>query len=92
MPQDEPVPRFSIKDLMVATIIVSIGMLMATRSSKSLVHPDEHFTNADFFFQIVFYLTGSGLAGAGLLSLLERPFIGGCVGVILGYVVLKTSS
>jgi hypothetical protein len=69
----ERMPKFSIKDLLKATTLVAVGVILPTW--------DRHL-NVEGLYGI-----GCALIGAGLLTPFKRPGAGACVGLIVACVV-----
>ena len=75
-------PRFSIKDLLLATTMVAVGIgaaLLAQQLAKSLEYPGAALAIAE----LGLWVGGSALAGAGVLYPFGRAVVGAAVGLVL---------
>jgi hypothetical protein len=75
--------RFSIKDLMLATLLVAVGLSIEIVLFRFLPH-----TNAQLL--VAYFMLCSGLAtiGAGLFTPFRKKKLGGTLGFVLGVAFL----
>jgi hypothetical protein len=77
-------PRFSIKDLMIATTLIAVGMGLIYFAYQAVQHPGFSDYKALQFSVGVF--GGTAIIGAGILTPFKRPWTGALVAV--GIVIL----
>ena len=79
------VPRFSIKDLMLSTLLVAVGLTVEIVLFRFLPRTSEEFL-------LAYFILCSGLAtiGAGLFAPFRKKKVGAAVGFVIGVVFLAT--
>jgi hypothetical protein len=77
-------PTFSIKDLLIATAMVCVGLTMAVLACtpRLLVDDELHL----LCLRVLLYMAGCGLVGAGCLYPYGRRSFGLRFGVLVGWV------
>jgi|tagenome__1003787_1003787.scaffolds.fasta_scaffold20490834_1 hypothetical protein len=70
-------PRFSIKDLLIATTLISVGLGLLYFVYQHRYTPD------DEAWELGAYLGGGALIGAGAMTPFKRPLRGAIIAVVL---------
>jgi hypothetical protein len=83
-------PRFSIKDLMLATTLVAVGMGLIYVAYQACLHP--RFGNYAAFQFSGGLFGGAALIGAGMLIPFKRPWTGTIIAVALVFLALQLST
>ena len=77
--------RYSIKDLMIATAVVALGLFMAVSVLKPWWEP---YLETYWFIVLGGYFGGSAIAGAGLMYPFKKSKLGAWLGVAVGVAFL----
>jgi hypothetical protein len=83
-------PKFSIKDLLIATGYIAAGIFLVHFSISAcdrLAHHRSPNPELDLTLMICFWFAGGLSIGVGVLTPFRHPVIGGCLGVIIQFVI-----
>ncbi|MCI0333969.1 MAG: hypothetical protein L0228_12185 [Planctomycetes bacterium] len=72
-------PRFSIKDLLVSTTLVAVGL-------AGIVVVVNHWPSGPTWSDAVLFISGNALIGAGILGRAKKPWIGALLGATIGLI------
>jgi hypothetical protein len=78
-------PKFSIKDLLIVTAMIAVGLtgvLLSFSSTWDLAPYDTYLA------QICLFAFGSAMIGGGVLRLYKRVAMGMLLGVVIGFALL----
>jgi hypothetical protein len=97
MAEDQPrdmlkdMPKFSIKELLLATTLIAVGsgmvslVFMLTNVPKVGEHLEEYAAFTSWF-------GGGAMIGAGILTPFKRPWLGAVIGLVVQLIIRVTSS
>ena len=78
-------PKFSIKDLLIATAIVAVGLTIALFALNPRWEP---YIEKFWYVLLAEYLVGCAIAGAGLMYPFKRSKLGAKLGMVVGVLLM----
>jgi hypothetical protein len=87
-------PRFSIRDLLIATALISIGLGLLYTLFTTPLFRERHFMPMMKYIAPAFIISGFTFMGAGIFAPFRRKLIGGLVGfsIAVGLILLTYAS
>jgi hypothetical protein len=76
-------PRFSLRDLLIATALISIGMGLIYVLYTTPLFRERHFMPRMKYIAPPLFFSGSALIGAGICAPFQRKLIGGLIGFLI---------
>jgi len=78
-------PQFSLKDLFVATSIMSVGLAILLVLAVNRILAIYDAENGNVLLAYYLYLAGCGVIGAGIMFPFKKMLLGASIGILLGF-------